>query len=715
MTGSLASSSTVSGLESLTWSLEMADESLNCLLEARGFESIETEVSGTVAALPETEEELGRRLQFVAQRHGAEVREISGDYREVGDVLRSAAPMLVLLPAVSLRRRRLLLISSSKGGRLKVLLPLGGHGYILAKQLRALLVEPLESGVKGRVESLLDAAGVHRRMRRRAERVLFQQELVDAKVSGVWLVRALPSSPLSSARLRRVGRGLIGLGLAYLLQFAVLGFAWSQVAKGGLFGTRDAGHLSGWLLAVVTAIPLRAMTAWCSVRFSMEASVWFRNRILAGVLELDPRSLRKLGTGRLLGHVLEAATLESLGLGGALTAALALLDLGVVALLLSALPNSGLILVLFTGVLCCAVALAVGDYHLRFAWTRSRTLLTQELIENLMGHRTRIVQQKPGDWHTREDVQLQEYFVRSRNLNMYGTVSAMLPHVWLVGGFVLVSLRLLSSSVGSGISVGLMLGGILLGQGSLAKVMGAMGQLSQAWIAWRQIGPDLFPKGERSSPQIAREPFVSPREGAAVSVRQLELRVPGRSEALLSAVDLKIKQGDRILLEGPSGCGKSTLARHLAGFENSAKGLTLLGGLDAATLGRRAWRQGVNLVPQFHENYLLSGPLAFNLLLGGVWPPSSKDLKLAEQVCRELGLGPLLERMPAGMMQAVGETGWRLSHGEQSRIFAARAILADPALIILDESLAALDADTAQRVLDCLEKRARALLVIAHP
>ena len=87
----------------------------------------------------------------------------------------------------------------------------------------------------------------------------------------------------------------------------------------------------------------------------------------------------------------------------------------------------------------------------------------------------------------------------------------------------------------------------------------------------------------------------------------------------------------------------------------------------------------------------------------------------AEAVCRELGLGPLLDRMPAGLGQMVGETGWQLSHGERSRLFIARALLQSSDLLLLDESFAALDPPTLDHAMTCVLRRARALLIIAHP
>jgi len=84
-------------------------------------------------------------------------------------------------------------------------------------------------------------------------------------------------------------------------------------------------------------------------------------------------------------------------------------------------------------------------------------------------------------------------------------------------------------------------------------------------------------------------------------------------------------------------------------------------------------------------------------------------------VCRELGLGELLDRMPAGIHQVVGETGWQLSQGERSRVFMARALLQRANLAIFDESFAALDPETLELALRSVLAHAPALLVIAHP
>ena len=111
----------------------------------------------------------------------------------------------------------------------------------------------------------------------------------------------------------------------------------------------------------------------------------------------------------------------------------------------------------------------------------------------------------------------------------------------------------------------------------------------------------------------------------------------------------------------------------------------------------------------------MAAPLIFNLLMARDYPHAAHDIEEAAAVCRELGLADLLERMPSGLNQFVGDTGWRLSQGERSRIFLARALLQKADVVLLDESLAALDPQNLRQCLECIMRRAPTLILIAHP
>jgi ATP-binding cassette subfamily B protein len=217
-----------------------------------------------------------------------------------------------------------------------------------------------------------------------------------------------------------------------------------------------------------------------------------------------------------------------------------------------------------------------------------------------------------------------------------------------------------------------------------------------------------------TAPDYLAAPPPRPAE-PVLEVVDVSFRHASRATDVLSGCELVIRAGDRVLLEGPSGGGKSTLVSLLAGMRAPSSGLLLARGLDMSCLGEIGWRSRVSAAPQFHENHVLTESFAFNLLMSRSWPPRREDIAEAQAICEELGLGSLLKRMPGGMYETVGETGWQLSHGEKSRLFIARALLQRSDVVILDESLAALDPENMAATLRCIRKRAPSLVVVAHP
>ena len=256
---------------------------------------------------------------------------------------------------------------------------------------------------------------------------------------------------------------------------------------------------------------------------------------------------------------------------------------------------------------------------------------------------------------------------------------------WCRGWFLVALLGLAPVFVGgaSVTALAVTVGGIVLAYRALRGLGEGLDRLAAAWIAWERIGP-LWRAARRPEPigqprfagaSVPREPPRPPFRSAAARRPRPGLPLPRPRRSDPPGGGVRVHAGDRLLLEGPSGGGKSTLAAILAGGRVPEAGLLLCNGLDRETLGAEGWRRRVVLAPQYHENHVLMGTFAFNVLLGRDWPPRPADLEEAERVCRALDLGPLLDRMPAGMQQVVGETGWQLSHGEKSRLYIARAIL----------------------------------------
>jgi ATP-binding cassette subfamily B protein len=353
--------------------------------------------------------------------------------------------------------------------------------------------------------------------------------------------------------------------------------------------------------------------------------------------------------------------------------------------------------------------------------------LTHDLVERMVGHRTRLAQEPADLRNDDEDRALEHYLTPSREFDERDAwLRAVVPRGWFLVGI----LGLAPAFVGGGVaapSLAVGLGGVILAHQALRALTEALPKLAAAAIAWERIRP-LW-NAARHGAAVGRPEFAAPPPPASTSLsasasvqarprldaRDLVFRYPDRAEPVLRGASLVIADGARVLLQGASGGGKSTLTALLAGLRTSTSGLLLWDGLDLATLGAAGWRRRVALAPQFHDNHVLMGTLAFNLLMGRGWPPRQADLEQAERVCRDLDLGPLLDRMPSGLYQLVGETGWQLSHGERSRIYLARALLQEAELVILDESFAALDPQTLRHALAYVLSEAPTLLVVAHP
>ena len=289
---------------------------------------------------------------------------------------------------------------------------------------------------------------------------------------------------------------------------------------------------------------------------------------------------------------------------------------------------------------------------------------------------------------------------------------AIVPRGWLIVGLLGLAPAFLRGVDSPG-RIAIAVGGILLAYRAWKRLVAGAWQLAGAAVAWQRTSV-LFNAAARQelpgSLNVPEPVAASP----AVEASDLVFRYSDRTEPVLRGANLQIAHGDRVVLEGASGGGKSTLVSILAGVREPTSGRVLMHGLDRATLGAAEWRRRLAAAPQFHENHVLAETFAFNLFLGRPTVLGPSDFEEAEAICDELGLTSVLERMPAGILQTVGETGWQLSHGERSRLYIARALLQDAELVVLDESFAALDPENLKRAVECVVKRARSLLVIAH-
>jgi ATP-binding cassette subfamily B protein len=179
---------------------------------------------------------------------------------------------------------------------------------------------------------------------------------------------------------------------------------------------------------------------------------------------------------------------------------------------------------------------------------------------------------------------------------------------------------------------------------------------------------------------------------------------------VLRGVSFEVPRGSRVALVGPSGAGKSTIFALVERFYDPDTGVVRLDGRDVRGLPRAELRAQIGYVEQ--DAPVLAGSLRDNLKLAA---PDASDADCVK-VLRDVNLGAVLDRDPAGLDAPVGEDGIMLSGGERQRLAIARALLAAPPILLLDESTSSLDGMNEQLLREAIDAVAtgRTLLVIAH-
>lgn len=682
------------------WPVSCAPEAVTALAHARRL--------NPKTASPMETRGMNTTIETLAMAVGLEAESIETRYNEIETLLAQADG--AILKIKSDHETALILVIKSGKKRLLLLTPDLQRQYVSARIIRDLLCAPLEEKLAPIFDNLL--AGLPTPRRSRARRGLMDIHLGGESIAAGWLLRSSPSAHFFS-QLRRLGlcnRALQLIG-AHALAYGLWICAWWLIGAAALEGRYDVGWWQAWVLLLVSLVGLQTLSSLWQTQFLTGAAVLLKRRLLYGALRLDQDQVRRQGAGQLLGQVLEAEALENLSLNGGIAAILALFEIAASLFVLAFGAGGGSHALLLLAWLGFAAFFTWRYRDYRRAWTSARLGLTHHLTEQMLGHRTRLVQQPMAQWHNGEDTALTHYNEVSKKMDQWAiALTTLIPRGWLIVSLIALSPALFATGASVALAVGL--GGCLLAYAALQKSTQGLLQLTAATIAWNQVAP-IFHAGRSTSLPVTR-PNTATRSNTVLIAQDLVFRHRNQGKALLRGINLQIGQGERILLQGASGGGKSTLANIFTGLRVADSGLLLLNGLDRQTLGT-SWRRQAVIVPQFHENYILSESLAFNLLMGRNWPPTPADLDEAKTLCRTLGLGELIERMPNGLWQMIGENGWRLSHGERSRVYLARALLQPATLMVFDESFSALDPESLSHAIECVILHAPSLIVIAHP
>lgn len=195
-----------------------------------------------------------------------------------------------------------------------------------------------------------------------------------------------------------------------------------------------------------------------------------------------------------------------------------------------------------------------------------------------------------------------------------------------------------------------------------------------------------------------------------VTFRDLRFAYPDHDRAALDRLTLDVPAGSTVGIVGRVGSGKSTLVQLLGAVHAVPDGVLFIDGRDINTIPTDHLRAHIGMVPQ--ETFLFSRSLADNIALGR---PGSSRAEV-ERVARVAQLESDLQRFPRGLDTMVGERGITLSGGQRQRVALARALLLDPRILILDDALSSVDADTERAILGGLRSivRQRTTFLISH-
>ncbi len=243
--------------------------------------------------------------------------------------------------------------------------------------------------------------------------------------------------------------------------------------------------------------------------------------------------------------------------------------------------------------------------------------------------------------------------------------------------------------------------------GPLAQIAALLTRFNQSKIALKNLNKVMELPVERPPEKkfLHRPTFQN-----SIEFHDLTFKYPNQERVVLQNVNFKINAGERVGIVGRMGSGKSTIEKLLLNFYTPTKGAIFVDGIDLAQIDPADLRRNIGYVSQDYS--LLYGTVYENIALGTPWANDQMVL----QAARLVGVDHFIKQHPSGFSMMIGEQGMGLSGGQRQAVVIARAILANPAILLLDEPTSAIDTATEQVLVNNLLAYAanKTLIVVTH-
>lgn len=532
----------------------------------------------------------------------------------------------------------------------------------------------------------------------------------------------------SEARPRRKLRKLVPYFRPYLGRTILTVLLMLVVTAAGLSGPAlaqvaiDDGIQAGdkWVLTVaVIAFVGAGVLGWLAGIFQSYLASWVGERVL---LDLRTRTFRHMMRLELGYHERTPTGRSVSRLTSDIEALLQLVTEGVTSLVINGLTLVGVIAILFwydwrlaLMVFVILPPLAIGTSWFRvvserlYRRTRERVAdVLATLQETLAG--IRVVQGFGRQEAT--TARLADVNERYRRAN-YATIKVSgtyFPSVEMLSAIGTVVILYFGSTMvlDDTLTVGVMVAFI----GYLSSFFDPIQSLSQLYNTFQSAMAALekILGVLETEPELDDAPDAYPLPALRGDVNIEDMTFGYTDEPVLEHIDLSIVAGQTVALVGETGAGKSTLAKLTARFYDPDEGRVLLDGHDVRDVTQASLRAQLSVVPQ--EGHLFSGTLRDNLRFGR---PDATDAEI-EGACAAIGALDFISALPKGLDTEIHERGSELSAGQKQLVSFARALIAEPALLILDEATSSVDLRTEARIERALARlmRGRTSIVIAH-